>query len=366
MKKQITYLGNTFTAKRIKELTMNKINEKSTTTATTVKNRRSVRRIYAFAIAAAATLSLAVTAYATNNFGLGGFAKSAFGNGIEGFETEAVDNGKGGTYEAPAVERVEVDPAEAEKIIGDYVANANKTVTAHGYTFTIEDYVMDKNGIAVVTYTVENPDGLGDIFRSVGRSGVTYYSPDYDEMPADYTAIAGLSFKTDLDNPNDYAFLDDRTFLDQSLLTDTKATLVVYMTPFDLNAANKDLIIEVDTFENAVFDAVDTITLPQSERITPREFTGENFKVSVSAIGTMSQLTPQSEYENMDAKFQEVVINYKDGTQYVLNSNNPNVYNTTVGSLGGDNMSILWNAFNRLVDIENIESISFDGDTLLP
>ena len=357
MKKQFTYGGMTFTAERIRELTMKKVhsNAHNASDYRYSAPRRIIPRFATIAVTLIITLTLATVAYATNAFGVRDFINTAFGTGIGNVEGMTVDKPGGSSYELPAAEREDVDNETAQGIIGGYVESSNTTVSANGFTFTVLDYVMDENGLAVITYTLENPDGINGILHDAGVPGV-YYDDEKAAKPEDMRLTEPMFTTTS------GKMLDSGTYIDRSLSSDTKATLVVYITPFNPIAAGEGIVMNITGYENREYNnSLATVNLPALDRLTAREFTGKDFSASVSPIG----ITVRTTLPSIDAKFHDWSIRYKDDSEYVLVSSAPYIMNTTADSLDMET-NTSWSAFNRLVDIENIESVSIEGNVLLP
>jgi len=344
----------TQSTERIVDLTMRKINaEKAAGYSLTP---RGVRKGFAsIAAAFALTLALAGVALAAV-LSRSDFFESVFGNGISGRpEVEVVTKPSGSSYERPVIERVEVDVEKADAILGDYIAESGKVMEVNGFTFTIQSYVMDKNGIACLSYTLENPDGL-DILHDAG-GGVVYY---YDEafFPENMRLVDPL-FET-----TSGKMLDERTYIDNSRSTDTKAALVTYITPFYTASDDDGIVMSIkgssaDGDGNYTLKELDKLIMPAASKVGAQKFTGEEFSVSVSPVGIMITTT----LPNIDGKVRKIIINYADGGEYIVSSDSPNVYNASVASQD-ENGRAIWEAFNRLVDVDNVESVTINGEEL--
>ncbi len=55
------------------------------------------------------------------------------------------------------------DTDTAEAALGDYVTEVGQSVTAGDYTLTVENCLIDENGVGAITYTMACPDGLPQI-----------------------------------------------------------------------------------------------------------------------------------------------------------------------------------------------------------
>lgn len=52
------------------------------------------------------------------------------------------------------------DTEQAVHIVEDYIYTSGQSVELMGYTYTVEEYMLDDNGMGFVRYSVENPDGI--------------------------------------------------------------------------------------------------------------------------------------------------------------------------------------------------------------
>ena len=307
-----------------------------------------------------------------------GFFESAYGDeGKRPQWTEPKFDAHGnqtGTYTFPAVQGFEVDEEKADRLLGDYISDIEKTIEVDGYTITLHELVMDENGIGSILLDVENPDGLGEMLVSpLGK-----HSP-----PIIVQMIADM----DIDFPyfgHDYVVVE-------SSITDTSIRYVTYLTPmFDFEPGT-DLIVE------AVSENTASITLSAPELIPAATFSGGGVVGKLSPVGlkliwdkptgfvsedriTFGKNDSGDVYVDgkyygnlyMGLVWEELAgpgtppsigdfrIRFKDGSEYILQSET--IYNTQ----GYVNDWTTWYAFNNLVDVEEVEAICIDDMRLLP
>lgn len=306
-----------------------------------------------------------------------GFFESAYGDeGKRPQWTEPKYDSHGkitGTYTYPAVQGFEVDEEKADRLLGDYISDIEKTIEVDGYTITLHEFVMDENGIGSILVDVENPGGLGEMFVSpLGK----HSPPIIVQMRAD----------TDIDFPyfgRDYVVVE-------SSITDTSIRYVTYLTPtFDFEPGT-DLIVE------AVAENTASVTLAAPDPVPAATFSGEGVTGELSSVGLklmwdkptgyisedritgdeygniyvdgefyMNQYTEGFNWEalagpNEPPSIGDFRILFKDGSEYILQSET--IYNTQ----GYVNDWTCWYAFNNLVDVEEVEAICIDGILLLP
>lgn len=277
---------------------------------------------------------------------------SAFGDGIAGQQAYTVDlstaDGSIAKVEHyPAIERVAVDAEKAAELIGSYVYSADEPLTLGDYTLTISGYMLDENGIGVVSIDIDSADTLEMI------PGYVYF--DF---------FSGNSSAIDADGLIDFAhYLDSRSYEDESVRTDTHTRLVCYITPFDCSDDVGELILWFHPPEiedgYAVRDDEQSwyITLNATELISARSFSSDSMQAWVSPLG-MTLSGSRSESQN------ELSIHYADGEVYTVVGDS--LDNKAVSSICSNCSDHSFIAFNRLVDAPNIEYIELDGMRLEP
>lgn len=125
----------------------------------------------AFALALVGVLACGGTAYAVGS----GLFASAFGSrGHEDIPATALDDGKGGSVTAPAMQFVEASEEDVARVLGDAVQHVGLTCEAEGFTLTVDDLVVDERGVGVATFTLTAPGGT-DQFIGTYDDGY----PDY-------------------------------------------------------------------------------------------------------------------------------------------------------------------------------------------
>lgn len=295
-------------------------------------------------VVAAAIAVLCCTAVAAVYHG--GFFNHVFGKGVAGQEafTETVTDKDGNivkTVQYPTVERVEVDEEKAENLVGAYVTAVGQSVTLENYTFTLEDVLLDENGIGALTVHVENPDG-----HDLKQSG-QYYAADGEHPP--------FSIRIERQNGDQ---MDTRDYLVTNSFTQTEATFVCYITPFEPLPIDETLTLCILLWSDSEFAAdwpSAEITIPASEKIPACAFSANGVTASVSPAGMMLCY----DFGCGEAKNEDlIVLRYADGGEYVVEGEN--LINISVSSASRDE-STKWFAFNRLADVENITEIQVNG-----
>ncbi len=345
------------------------------------ETKRTARRVLRPAVVlaiCALILGLGGVAYATgvltkiqailnpsNEVEVESFADAVYGDEEIDPSAEPVDTGKGTTHEVPEQERVEADPEVSERTIGDYTYNIDATATVGDYTYSFEQMLMDEDGRAAIYYTLSNPNGVRGYHA--GNYGVIYFDWDEGDGLID-PMISTVS--------NHYT--DDCTYLMSASSDETELHIVDYVGMFDQDYEEGDALTvtmgiwhwhDKDNEEDIRIDETDmtTITLLPEKLIPVTVLSTEDGSVgSVSPIGISLDM---SQY-GVPIK---CIIYYKDGTEYIVESDEDNIDNSTLAwdkygtsedpeMDASNNQQMVSYCFNQLVDVSEIESVTFAYD----
>ena len=298
------------------------------------------KRIITFALAAALLLALGVTAYAVGMHT--GFFTSVFGTGLKGREAFDVeikdDSGNTVTTEHyPAIERVDVDEELAENLTGNYIAAVGQSVELDGFTFTIQEALLDDNGIGALTVHVSNPDGHG--LKQSGhyengerpRFGWTVY-PQGDEMH----------------------MMDMRDYILPDSFSETEADFVLYITPFTPLPSDTGLTLKIMAHKDGVNPPdwpTAELTIPAQEKLPSRDLSGDGVTARVSSVGLSLQYDIPSAQEVIDDSMELV---FSDGSSYTIKGDD--LVNFTAASRSPDQRTLYY-CFNRLCDTEMVTEL---------
>ncbi len=322
--------------------------------------RRTVRTAL---IAAALVLILSVTAYAVGEHT--GFFETVFGNGdIASWDTEHVtltdEDGNVWKYDVAGQERVPVDPEDAEALVGDETASVGQSVTVQDVTFTVEDIVMDANGMGVLTYTMEDPNGFpGTEFTETGGM-LTQDSGEVGTLRGATLCFADA-------NGKEISFLDENTIVAAGG-TDTRKTVAMYFAPFEgmEEAENLKLTFYVvkehdpDATLAADVEAEGGVIFPLSQAVAVTPLTGpDGWSASISPVGLMIA-PPEGNPYGQNYFFNDLAIHMTDGSEYVLKQAEPYMYNAMVGCVSEGFRTGF--TFNRIIDPAQVESVTAVGE----
>ena len=321
-----------------------------------MQKRNNYKGIRTAVLIAAAVCVLAGAAFAVASHSE--FFNSAYGNNIpsEAAKTIEITDESGKvvkTESYPAKERVAVDEEMAEELIGEYVSAVGESVTLNGYTFTVQDYVLDENGIGAVTVDVDNPEGLN-------------IQNSYDAYAGEFSPFY-MVFAWEDGSESGYSCFDDRHFIDETVTTDTHVRYVYYLVA-GYNA-DADITLRVNIWDGT-FEAVEspngqvfpnysetTLTIPRASYVSTKTFSCEGLTAELSPVGCVLDYGFE---EFTDVVHDEFILRFADGSEYVVRDED--MSNLTVGLWREDHTEGI--AFNRLVDVENVTEIILNAYTL--
>ena len=299
----------------------------------------------------------------------------------KGYETEVV-------YEYPAHEYEEADPEKAEELIGGAVSEEMEPFTVRDHTFTILSSVRDAN-VLVMEYTIECPTGVTAL--TWGEHADDAHGATASEEATFWYGIEGTQHS--------------KIYVDEEKSSDTKLYCVEYdllgvTDPEELDAFIKDLEEgrmpeslplhppyaegESPVMWFRTYDAEPDLPLAQAlaeERITDEsQITVTHFDIQnteslpltafASDAGGYLELSPLGlkvdlfkgldlgeTYmdEIMNAR---ITIRYADGTDYLVHDGTARIDNTLDLFVSYSWCQI---AFNRLVDVDQVQSVEIGG-----
>lgn len=319
-------------AERIKEITMKKT--QADNTPGTVRRKRPGVII----LAAALALALSITALAAYH---NGFFKNMFGTGVQGQEAhDVVLPGEGEGLDKvehfPAIERVDVDAEKAEALVGAFVTEIGQSVQLGSYTFTLENMVLDANGIGALTVHVENPDGHGILADGVH----TPFSMDVER------------------SGGENRFMDSREYLVENSFSDTQADYVIYVTPLETLLTGEELSLRIclrQPEKEALEWPTASISLPAANQVSARSFSADGVCAEISPVGMTLRYDFGAGVEKAE---DAITVRYADGSEYVVLGSDLHNISVHSGDLDFENH---WIAFNRLADMDSITEIAVSG-----
>ena len=328
---------------------------------------RRVHRIPMRAVVIGATLSAALVGGGAYAAVQSNFFQSAFGDkGQEDVEARDIPvEGKDSTCRLAEMTWVQTDPANAERILGPYVGTVGQNVSINGYTLTVDEMVVDENGIGVATYTLSNPDGVGEVDGYYGQFG---FMPD---APVRGVHVEGAT-QRDIGNGMTAGIsFDERNVKDEALSTETELHAVQYFCPLFGEHDENGYMWQLSMWdEESGRLAGPTITYAHETSVPATAFAAETGEtVSMSPLGMVaSESIEMSDW----GSYRRCVVTFSDGTEYIVKDDRyyefddkegaPELVDNTVFALGSDSNGTFF-VFNRLVDVEAVASVTFETTT---
>jgi hypothetical protein len=239
----------------------------------------------------------------------------------------------GNPIEMPDMERVTTDEDTVLTLTEGYLYDMDATLSlGNDLTITFDSFIMDEQGMGILTYTVSNPNGLswsdagyGDIYSIVGM-----YDP---QLLADGT---------------DYC--DSRMYLLEGDSTDTE----IHVAQYFVGQPDQSLLFTVPETENGALRITPEACVPAIEMTD-----GQGHDLTLSPLGLRIGWHDANELGH-----DEIILHYADGTDYVVEGDG--ILNRSLGcwqSSEEHTYEYLCEMFNRLVDVDTVESVTVTGHT---
>lgn len=322
-----------------------------------------------FAIAAAAAVLVALPAAGFAVANNADFFANAFGTGARqtiAEHQETVDQGgKTVTVTYPAREFVNIDPEEAERLLGDHLVTTPIELMAGDHKITVLSAVRDDNS-AVIHYTVSREGGVTALeYNRLSNESKGAYIKDSATHTWSFTAPAADETEQVLNSPGYF------TFVNEERTTDDTVDCYAYLTFWHGIAEGAGITLEAWECSDGSGDEVDvaptaSVEIPVTNPLSSTLFTCKNgATVSVSAIAERligsETLVPDDEIGGIDGFFSEPyasqTVTFDDGTDYLVYDFNENIDNTSYG-IGSERGS--FTVFNRLINPDAISKITIN------
>ena len=252
----------------------------------------------------------------------------------------------GNAMSAPEMEKVSMGDAAVAPLVDGYLYDVEATpIVYEDYTFTVEQFIIDDKGMGMLSYTIENPNGVEYLEHGYGQVSV----------PLSPYLTTGAPFM-------DGNHADCYDYLLQSSSTETKLHLVMFFGTFtEYHGEELYFCITTDDPETEKVMPVGAVQLSPEKLVPSAVYTdNDGNAVFLSPMGI--SIDWQQDYELLT---EEVRLAHDDGT-YIVRSAERNIYNARVGYWitaeddEGHYLSCNY-LFNCLVDVEAITEISLMG-----
>lgn len=342
----------------------------------TMQNEKKTRRILGrgavIAIAAALTLSVAVAAGVvliradvSPAEKVDDTTHHAFTDDINS-PTPVVIGNSGEVITVADMERIPGDPATTERLVGQYLSKLDAEMTVEGNTYKMGTFLVDDTGTGILTFSVENPNGF-----EYGDMG---YGETWIESVI-ANVYYGRSEPTRGDRDGAMS-ADTKLYVDESASTDTCLQVIAYFISGKGFSYAKD-----STFYFSVSDGAyqyHSIAIQTKTRVPVKTFTADNGEIVL--LSPLGMTAVDSIGHEVEWLIRENIIQFKDGSTFVVKSREQNLRNWVV-SYGTGNPESGYNMameielgatdigseeynsyqFNRLVDVDEVSSITLDG-----
>ncbi|MDE6432780.1 MAG: hypothetical protein K2L07_00955 [Lachnospiraceae bacterium] len=330
----------------------------------------SVKRNYA-KVAVAATIAVISAPLIANAATGGEFFNRLWGNqgkkDVESHQEELFDEEKGTscivTY--PKREYVDVEPEKAEALIGDHVSH-EQVVKEFGDTkLTILSAVSDGQS-AVVEFTLEREGGVNALnYSQLDNEAKGAWFSEETDFYFQFVDFSG-SIYVDMDKST-----ADKLYCYDYMTADNGGKKEIILKTYEYPCTRGEWIHADDQAYNEYMSKTkeEEIAVPLSEEVAKVQYVNaEGGLIRISPLsmrvdmGTGLGLTTEEAYDPGNLYY--AAIHYKDGTEYIIMDKNwhdahscdVEIDNTSY--VCGDLTHHVTCNFNRLVDVDNIASIT--------
>lgn len=342
----------------------------------TMQNEKKTRRILGrgavIAIAAALTLSVAVAAGVvliradvSPADKVDDTTYHAFTDDINS-PTPVVIGNSGEVITVADMERIPGDPATTERLVGQYLSKLDAEMTVEGNTYKMGTFLVDDTGTGILTFSVENPNGF-----EYGDMG---YGETWIESVI-ANVYYGRSEPTRGDRDGAMS-ADTKLYVDESASTDTCLQVIAYFISGKGFSYAKDSAFYFSVSDGAY--QYHSIAIQTQTRVPVKTFTADNGEIVL--LSPLGMTAVDSIGHEIEWLIWENILQFKDGSEFAAESRERNLRNWVVGFITGDPMGGYNMAmeielgatdigteeyysyqFNRLVDVDEVSSITLDG-----
>lgn len=264
----------------------------------------------------------------------------AFGDTLDTQKAEMYDS-QGNLIELPDMERPKLDLEEAKKLYGDYVSNVDTVFTLGESTFALKHFMIDETGIGMLTWTVENPNGLKYIYGGYGFMSFDDTNPFCEPSIRQFGA-----------DGQEKSFASTYPALISRNEDDTKLDLVTYFGTFDPYKIGDHFVWMIYSRTSSERKTVQ-IT-PVSHIPAKKMVAADGMKLTVGSQGVVIDVNSDELFET-----DKIVLHFNDGTQYFVEDWDKMILNSSGSLWRGDayRYDDLVVLYNRLVDINKVSSV---------
>lgn len=272
------------------------------------------------------------------------------GGGQMSWEQTYVDDGTANPIYWPNRELAEVDPAQAQALLGNYLPECGYQWQVGDYALTVGGYVLDEHtGAAKFYYTVEHPGGFGEGAVDWEHGWLNY----------EFYKI-GVTFETRSDVRRQW--FGGRWYVDVEQSTEEKLCIVNSAASDSGWKAEDGFIInftaygETDKDDDILSVKLELPGLKSLPVVSVADPATGKTVAELSSIGLL--LNPGGDTDEVDY----IALDYADGTRYVVRDDANGLDNTDYGLISGERPDRdLRHVFNRLVDPSQVVALTVDS-----
>jgi hypothetical protein len=240
----------------------------------------------------------------------------------------------------PDMERVSTDEETVTTLTGNYLYDMDAVLALdNDPTITFDSFIIDEQGMGIITYTVSDPNGVH--WDNAGYGAISSIDGTLEpQIWIDGTALC-----------------DSRIYLIDGDNTDTEIHVAQYFGSCQEYQVGQSLMLTVPGEKVAL-----RITPEQCAPIT--EFTDEQGHELILSVFGLRMGWHSAEELVTD----EIILHYTDGTNYVVM--NDDILNTSLSywqvsaiTTGEYTYEYICQMFNRPVDVGRVESVTITGQT---
>jgi len=237
---------------------------------------------------------------------------------------------QGNPIQMPDMERIALEWTQAEQISGDYIHSVEASFTIRNNTFTLCNFMIDENGVGILTWTVENPNGID--YKNTGYGAVDFFSFNNPIM-------------THVRKNGTTSYCSCYNYLIESKNEGKTLKIVSFFASFSQYESGENLLWEM---------------LGTSIQIEPANYApAKSFK---DGNGTVAMLSNQGltihNSTDQERICESIILNFQDGKQKVIKSKQTNNLSGSLWRKAGTNAygEILF-ILNTLIDPQQVSSI---------
>ena len=267
---------------------------------------------------------------------------AAFGNKGISTQKAVVFDSTGKEIYLPDMVREQTDRETVSRLVGENLCDVEGILTAGNYTLTLQSFLMDEQGMGVLTCQMENPNGIAYQDGGYGQVGLP----------------VGLVLWQEAERKN---HMDTEVYLNAAESTDTCLQLVVYFGSFQPYQSGEPVYVSFN--EIGAGSEWQMMELQPQVYLPTASLSADGHTVTVSALG-MTVENPVSVADELIVR--ELVLHFMGGTDYAVVSETLRQSNEMVNYWQGNGSGFpaVCYVFNRLVDVDALSSVTLEGSRL--